>query len=38
VRYGYIGGMTISNQSYADDATLLAGDEEELRIMWRKVI
>jgi len=33
-----IGGRTISNLRYADDATLLAGDEEELRSMLRKVM
>jgi len=33
-----IGGRTIFNLRYADDATLLAGDEEELRTMLRKVM
>jgi len=33
-----IGGRTISNLRYADDATLLAGDEEELRTMLKKVM
>jgi len=33
-----IGGRTIYNLRYADDATLLAGDEQELRTMLRKVM
>jgi len=33
-----IGGRTISILKYANDATLLAGDEEELRTILRKVM
>ena len=32
-----IGGRNINNLRYADDTTLMAESEEELKILWRKV-